>query len=85
LRNIDAHARASQVDITMHQNGTAVELLVADNGVGFDREMAVSQRQVGHLGLQLLSDLALDMGAVLTVDSDPGSGTTVRLKLEESR
>jgi signal transduction histidine kinase len=25
------------------------------------------------------------MGAVLTVDSDPGSGTTVHLKLEENR
>ena len=41
--------------------------------------------KVGHLGLQLLHDLSQDMGAVLTVDSDPGSGTTVHLKLEENR
>ena len=69
----------------MHKNGKAVKLLIADNGVGFDREMAVSQRQVGHLGLQLLRDLSEDMGAVLLVDSTPGSGTTVHLKLEENR
>lgn len=85
LRNIDAHAHASHVDITMTKNGTAVKLLIADNGIGFDREMAISQRQVGHLGLQLLRDLSADMGAVLTVDSTPGSGTKLHLRLEENR
>ena len=85
LRNVDAHARASRVDIKMTKNGTAVKLLITDNGVGFDKEMAETQRQVGHLGLQLLRDLAEDMGAVLIVDSAPGSGTTVHLELEENR
>jgi two-component system, NarL family, sensor kinase len=85
LRNVDAHARASQVNITMTTTGSAVKLLIADNGVGFNKEMAETQRQVGHLGLQLLRDLAEDMGAVLVVDSTPGSGTTVHLELEENR
>ncbi|HEX3088326.1 MAG TPA: ATP-binding protein [Ilumatobacteraceae bacterium] len=85
LRNVDAHARASQVTISMTKSGNAVKLLIADNGVGFDKEMAESQRQVGHLGLQLLRDLSEDMGAVLVVDSTPGSGTTVHLELEENR
>jgi two-component system NarL family sensor kinase len=85
LRNVDAHARASQVNITMTTTGNTVKLLIADNGVGFNKEMAETQRQVGHLGLQLLRDLAQDMGAVLVVDSTPGSGTTVHLELEENR
>ncbi len=85
LRNVDAHACATQVNIAMTKTGGAVKLLVADNGVGFDNEMAETQRQVGHLGLQLLRDLAQDMGAVLVVDSTPGSGTTVHLELEENR
>jgi two-component system, NarL family, sensor kinase len=85
LRNVDAHACASQVDITMRRNGAATSLVVADNGVGFDKEKAITQRQVGHLGLQLLRDLAEDMGATLVVDSTPGSGTTVHLELEENR
>ena len=67
----------------MTVNRTTVTLAVTDDGVGFDKEMAITQRQVGHLGLQLLRDLAEDMGAELIVDSVPGSGTTVRLKLEE--
>jgi two-component system NarL family sensor kinase len=85
LRNADAHARASEVNITMTTTGNTVKLLIADNGVGFNKEMAETQRQVGHLGLQLLRDLAEDMGAVLVVDSTPGSGTTVHLELEENR
>lgn len=85
LRNVDAHARASEVTITMTKTGNAVKLLIVDNGVGFDKEMAETQRQVGHLGLQLLRDLSEDMGAVLIVDSTPGSGTTVHLELEENR
>jgi len=85
LRNVDAHARASLVTITMTKSGSAVKLLIADNGVGFDKEKAEAQRQVGHLGLQLLHDLSEDMGAVLAVDSAPGSGTTVRLEFDENR
>ena len=85
LRNVDAHAHATEVNITMTKAGKRVKLVIVDNGVGFDKEMAVSQRQVGHLGLQLLRDLAEDMGATLVVDSTPGSGTTVHLELEENR
>ncbi|MEP7045186.1 MAG: ATP-binding protein [Ilumatobacteraceae bacterium] len=85
LRNVDAHAKASHVRITMTKNNRAVRLLITDNGVGFDQEMAASQRQVGHLGLQLLRDLSEDMGAVLVVESAPGFGATVHLELEENR
>jgi two-component system, NarL family, sensor kinase len=85
LRNVDAHAHASRVDITMTKTGKSVTLLIVDNGDGFDGETALSRRQVGHLGLQLLRDLSEDMGADLVVNSTPGSGTTVHLELEENR
>ena len=85
LRNVDAHAHASQVDITLTKIGNAVALSISDNGIGFDKEMAISQRQIGHLGLQLLRDLAQDMGASLVVDSTPGSGTTLHLELDDNR
>jgi len=85
LRNIDAHAHATDVDITLTKAGTDVALSISDNGIGFDKEMAISQRQVGHLGLQLLRDLAQDMGASLVVDSTPGTGTTLYLELDDNR
>lgn len=85
LRNVDAHARASEVNITMTLNKNVVKLLITDNGVGFDQEMEELQRHGGHLGLELLRDLSQDMGAVLAIESTPGSGTTVHLELEENR
>lgn len=85
LRNVDAHAHATEVDITLTKAGNAVALSITDNGIGFDKEMATSQRQIGHLGLQLLRDLAQDMGASLVVDSTPGSGTTLHLELDDNR
>jgi signal transduction histidine kinase len=85
LRNVDAHARASHVCIKMTKSGNEVNLSITDNGVGFDKEKAEAQRQVGHLGLQLLRDLSEDMGAVLVVDSTPGVGTAVQLQVEENR
>ena len=80
LRNVAAHAEASRVDIVMSHDDTATSLRITDNGVGFDHDTAEHQLHVGHLGLQLLHDLAADMGATLVVDSALGRGTTVTLK-----
>jgi two-component system, NarL family, sensor kinase len=85
LRNVSAHSDASHVSIKLGHAGSAVTLDIADDGVGFDDEVASSQRHAGHLGLQLLYDLAEDTGATLVVDSEPGRGTNVHLALEESR
>ena len=35
---------------------------------------------LGHFGLQGMSERAELIGAKLTIDSDPGGGTTVQLK-----
>ena len=67
------------------ESGSTVTLDIVDDGVGFDDEVASNQRHAGHLGLQLLQDLAEDTGATLLIDSEPGRGTNVHLALEESR
>ena len=85
LRNVSAHSDASRVSIKLHRTGSTVTLDIVDDGVGFDDEVASNQRHAGHLGLQLLYDLAEDTGATLLIDSEPGKGTNVHLALEESR
>ncbi|MEP7112011.1 MAG: histidine kinase [Ilumatobacteraceae bacterium] len=85
LRNVSAHSGASSVSVTLRRDGSVVILSIVDDGVGFDDEVATSQRHAGHLGLQLLYDLAEETGAELDIDSGPGRGTTVHLVLEESR
>jgi signal transduction histidine kinase len=81
LRNVDAHASAENVTVRLYERLGRVVLEVRDDGRGFSDANEVSSRREGHLGLQLLRDLATDVGATLDVDSDSGRGTTLRLEL----
>jgi signal transduction histidine kinase len=81
LRNVAAHAEATTVVVKFHQRLGKLQLEVRDDGRGFTAAKADSSRSAGHLGLQLLHDLADDVGADLTIDSAPGEGTSLRLEL----
>ncbi|MFN0028905.1 MAG: sensor histidine kinase, partial [Acidimicrobiales bacterium] len=81
LRNVSAHAGASRVLIVVSQQASGPLLEITDDGVGFSPNTLAESRRGGHLGLQLLSDLAANVGADLDVRSQPGDGTTVRLEL----
>jgi signal transduction histidine kinase len=85
LRNVAAHAEAQLVSISVQRTGSMVRLQIADDGVGFEQGTDRAQREAGHFGLQLVRDLACEMGATLTVDSTPGSGTVVTLELKEGK
>lgn len=86
LRNVATHADASEVLVRLSQQRLGRLLLeVRDDGKGFTAANADSSRSEGHLGLQLLYDLANDVGAELTIDSTPGVGTHLRLELNGQR
>lgn len=75
-----AHARTVQVSLQCRENG--VQLLVADDGVGF----AVPTRlddlvQAGHLGLAGLRERVHHAGGRLCVVSAPRAGTVVQVDL----
>ena len=78
LRNIDRHAQASHVEVTLKDTGDAqIELLVSDDGVGFDAESA----HPGHYGLVGIREQAQLIDAELELRSQPGRGATLRLML----
>lgn len=81
VRNVIAYANASRVGVTVGRAGAAVRLVVSDDGTGFDQETRSSRAKEGHMGLSLLTDLALLSGAALAVESAPGAGTTVTLEV----
>ena len=85
LRNISAHADASEVAVRLSHHGGAYVLEVEDDGQGFDDVVAAARRRQGHLGLELLKDLAHDAAANVMITSAPGEGTTVRLELAAHR
>ena len=76
LHNIVSHAAATRVSIRLDVTGRQLTLRVDDNGRGFDRATAAS----GH-GLRSLRQRAADLRGEFVVDSEPGKGTIVTLKV----
>jgi signal transduction histidine kinase len=76
LRNIERHAQATHVRIRLGIAGdTHLMLEISDNGIGFDP----ARIPPGHYGVVGLREQAELIGARLTVESQPDSGTTVVL------
>jgi len=76
LTNAARHSGAGRIDVTLRRAGEGVELAVVDDGRGF----AFEQSEQG-LGIGGMRERALLIGAELTIESRPGSGTTVRLSV----
>ena len=56
-------------------------LVVADDGRGFTAADRERSSQSGHLGLTLLEGLASQAGGTLSIQSQPGEGTTLVLEV----
>ena len=76
LNNAVKHAAATQVTVSVDCAPDEVLLRVSDDGRGFDPAKAPN----GGLGLGILRERASEIGARLTLDSEPGAGTTVLLR-----
>jgi PAS domain S-box-containing protein len=79
ITNVARHATARQVWIELSQSESMLELVVRDNGVGF--EVASTQEQAatrGGLGLMGMRERVEILGGTLKVISEPGRGTRIR-------
>lgn len=78
LRNVERHARAQAVWVSIADGATGSVLVVRDDGIGFDPHAPCT----GHYGLQGMREQAALIDARLEVDSQPGRGTSIRLAFE---
>lgn len=82
LTNIARHAHADSVQIMVQEEEDAVSATITDNGRGFDSSQ--SQRIPGPgqehgWGLVGMHERAHLLGGILTIDSAPGKGTTIKI------
>jgi two-component system NarL family sensor kinase len=80
LTNIERHAHASCVDITLVRNGRKVVLAIADNGSGFDPVVVASHPKRG-IGLRNMMERMDAIGGQLKINSTP-AGTSVQASVE---
>ncbi len=77
LANVTKHAGATRAKVTLSYEDEGVRLDVRDDGVGFATPQA-PPREGGHsLGLLGMRERVEALGGMLTVESAPGSGTTI--------
>jgi signal transduction histidine kinase len=80
LTNVRKHAGASRVWVRCSQNGNQVCISVEDDGRGFDpAQVAEGGRQC--FGLQIMRERAESVGGSLGLDSQPGQGTRVVVRV----
>lgn len=87
LSNIWRHSQATQANVELRYLPGRLELIVRDNGKGFDstQQIDVMHASQGDLGLVGMRERAILIGATLSIDSSPGKGCTVALSLPLSQ
>jgi PAS domain S-box-containing protein len=86
LNNIYKHAQARNVNIVVERRKDAMVLIIEDDGIGFDPENVRPNKESGiGLGLVGMRERAAIVGGTLEIESAPGKGTTifVRVPLSE--
>jgi signal transduction histidine kinase len=76
LNNVAAHASATQVEIKLERTDNMIELVISDNGIGFDTAL----QSEDQLGLNIMQERAHEIGAHLEIKSQQNEGTQVILR-----
>jgi signal transduction histidine kinase len=82
LRNVEKHARARHVRVRLGRQGAFVQLLIHDDGIGFDPDHHPARRN-GKSGLGLLGmrERASYVGGTLKVTSVRRTGTEIDVRV----
>jgi signal transduction histidine kinase len=83
LNNIIKHAGASRVSVALHYSTAMFELVIGDNGKGFDVQAVLGNRESTGLGIRNIYNRAALIGATFEIASDSG-GTRVAIRMAAS-
>ncbi|HEY9127486.1 MAG TPA: two-component regulator propeller domain-containing protein [Acidobacteriaceae bacterium] len=90
ILNVKHHAAASRLEVSLVYEKEIVSLTITDNGRGFTLEEPVkagdplraANQEKGHYGLIGMQERAALLHAELVIDTHPGTGTTVKLRVK---
>ncbi len=75
MNNARRHAHAKNVTVEVKQTDTVVQVQIRDDGSGFDG------KRIRGIGLLGMDERVKRLRGMLTIDSAPGAGTTIRAEL----
>lgn len=79
LTNIEKHAQAKNVTLILQQMGSMLQLIIRDDGVGFDVTSALRKNGIG---LRNMRERVEFIGGEIEIESDAGLGTEITVLLE---
>jgi len=79
LTNIARHAEATRVYASLRENDGWLTLSITDDGKGFDPGKIKEKKTLGIIGMK---ERSLIMNGELSINSNPGSGTTITVKVK---
>ncbi|MDD5702070.1 MAG: ATPase, partial [Dehalococcoidales bacterium] len=78
LNNVAKHSGATRAELILHCGPDKIELIIRDNGKGFDLHSASSV----SLGLGIMRERAKNIGAAIKIESSPGKGASITVMRE---
>lgn len=84
LTNVRKHAESTEVVVNFSEDNGELKIEVKDNGKGFN-PLAIKRGEWPHLGLQTMQERAEAIGGHFEVQSAPGRGTTVRVRVPRAK
>jgi signal transduction histidine kinase len=78
MSNAAKYSKASRISVSLMEVGKALDLIVADDGVGFDPQAVDS---LNHFGLSLIAERVKAARGTVEVRSSIGLGTTVHAQI----
>lgn len=82
VSNALRHSAAKQLRVVLRVEAGALDLLIEDDGVGFDPAIVGQRMKRGeHLGLLGMTERVRNAGGTIRFDSRPGGGSRIQVRL----
>jgi len=80
LTNVRRHSLANEVEVKLKNTSDAIEMMVRDNGQGFNL-MDLANAPPGYHGLNIIKERAEGLGGSLNISTAPGKGAELIISL----
>jgi ligand-binding sensor domain-containing protein/signal transduction histidine kinase len=81
VNNIVKHSEASEAEVLIRRRSQALELVIKDNGKGFELNRTMTSKERGF-GLTGINERVRFLGGKRSVQTAPGAGTAITITLE---
>ncbi|MCW3116296.1 MAG: histidine kinase [Chitinophagaceae bacterium] len=83
-KNIIKHSRATQIEFSLQRSGNEIEVVISDNGRGFDIDADIAAGKLNGVGMRSLYSRARMIRGRIAVSSQLNEGTRVSIYIPVS-